>query len=282
MSEYSAYMKQARKEVDSCLNIWKDIFEEYYSKSLEYAYAKGSATKEWTSFIDYVPVLSDVDIHLKVHKHSNFLDDDNSFHESVNISEMYENRFIEQNPNYFHLPRTQIIKINDIVDQVDFVFPKKTGIYPLIGNPEFENNPSNDAIKQYDLNNLLKLEEFLPSQPMSMIDRTGLDLWTMIRRITWRVSPSPVRLISQSSDEPLDLWELNRTSIAVELVKCEYHLIAESYKDFYYEGWIAFMEDFSNSQTLRRIISTGFEILKMCLEEAKKFEEKKLYSTGSS
>ena len=270
MSDYSTYMNQARKEVDSCLETWKSILEENYSKSIEYAYAKGSATKKWESYIDYVPVLSDVDIHIKVLNHSNFFDDENSFHESVNISETYETRFIEDNPNYFHIPRTQIICINKIVDIVDFVFPKETSIIPLIGDVQLGKNPSIDRIKETDLKNLLKLEELLAGLPMSMIDRTGMDLWSLIRRMNWRISPSPVRLLSLSSDKPLDLWELNRTSIAKELEKHDYPLIAEHYKDYYYEGWIAFLEDFTNSQTLRRLISTGHEVLKLCLDETRK------------
>ena len=103
-----------------------------------------------------------------------------------------------------------------------------------------------------------------------MIDRTGLDLWSMIRRMNWRISPSPIRLLNQSHENPLDLWKLNRTKIAEELEKQEFHLIAESFKDYYYEGWIVFMEDFTNSQSLRRLISAGFEVLKLFLEEARK------------
>ncbi len=273
MSDYSTYMNQARKEVDSCLDIWKEILEENYSKAIDYAYAKGSATKKWESYIDYVPVLSDVDIHIKAFKHSNFFDDENSFHESVNISETYETRFIEQNPNYFHIPRTQVISINKIVDNVDFIQPKKTSIFPLVGEAKLGTNPSIERIKQIDLNNLLGLEEFLSGLPLSMIDRTGLDLWSLIRRMNWRISPSPVRLLSLSSDNPLDLWDLNRTSIAKELEKHDYHLIAESYKDYYYEGWISFMEVFTNSQTLRRLITSGFEVLKLCLEETRKLNQ---------
>ncbi len=273
MSEHSEYMKQARKEVDSCLDIWKEIFEKNYSKSIEFAYAKGSATKEWISYIDYVPVLSDVDIHIKVNEHSSFLDDYNSFHESVNISEKYETKFTERNPNYFHLPRPQIIRIDQLIDKVNFIHPRKTGITPIFGKPVLGANPSNDVIKEIDLKNLLDLEEFLRTLPMSMVDRTGLDLWALARRLNWRVSPAPVRILTQSSDDPLSLWEMNRTSISEELEKYGFHLISESYKDYYYEGWISFMEGFTNTQSLRRVISNGFDLLKLCLDEAKEIAE---------
>jgi len=270
MSEYSEYMKLARKEVEFCLDTWKEIFKDQYSETIEYAYSKGSATKKWESYIDYVPILSDVDIHIKVKDHSNFFDDETSFYESVNLSEMYETRFLEKNPKYFHIPRTQVIKLNKIIKEVNFIHPKESEIIKLIGKPVLENNPANEIIKKYDLENLLALEEYLPKLSMSMMDRTGLDLWAMLRRMTWRVAPSPIRLLSQKWEKPLDLWGLNRTKIAEELENFDFYLVAESYKDYYYEGWIAFLEDFTNSQTLRRLISAGFEVLRLCLEEARR------------
>ena len=273
MSEYSAYMKQAKKEVESSLDIWKTIFEEEYSETIDYVYCKGSATKNWESYIDYVPVLSDVDIHVNPKEHSNFFMDDSFIFESINISEQYETRFIEENPNYFHLPRMQVINLKKLFNAVDTViFPKKSEMRVLMGEPGEMNNPPNDEIKKIDLQRLTELEEFFQTIPHSMIDRTGQDLWCMIRRMNWRVSPSPFRLLSQTSENPLDLWALNRTKISEELEKNGYHLIAESYKDYYYEGWIAFMEDFTNSQSMRRIISSGYEVLKLCLEEARKLD----------
>jgi len=40
-------MLQARKDVESCIEIWTNIFEENYNEKIEYMYSKGSATKEW-------------------------------------------------------------------------------------------------------------------------------------------------------------------------------------------------------------------------------------------
>lgn len=273
MSLHSEYMKQAKREVESSLEIWGEIFEKNYSKSIKFAYAKGSATKEWDSYIDYVPVLSDVDIHIKLLDHAQFLEDENSFYESVNLSEMYESKFIESNQNYFHLPRMQIMKIDDLEKQVEFIHPRISGIIPVYGNPEITQNQTADYIKKIDLKNLLKLEEFLPTLPMSMVDRTGLDLWSLVRRLNWRVSPAPARILSQTTEDPLSIWEMNRTSITKELEKHGYPLISESYKDFYYEGWMSFMQDFTNSQSLRRIISNGYDVLKLCLEVGRKIKD---------
>ncbi|MHA1218961.1 MAG: hypothetical protein ACTSSN_13180 [Candidatus Heimdallarchaeaceae archaeon] len=124
MSEYFEYIKQARKEVELCLDIWKNPFAENYSETIEYASSKGSATKKWESFIDYVPILSDVDIHIKAKDYSNFFVDDYSFYESINLSEMYETRYLEKNPKFFHIPRTQIVKLNKMIDEPNFIHPR--------------------------------------------------------------------------------------------------------------------------------------------------------------
>ncbi|MHA1954624.1 MAG: hypothetical protein ACXAAM_06640 [Candidatus Heimdallarchaeaceae archaeon] len=273
MSEYSEYMKQAKEEVDLCLDIWKNIFQENYAETIDYAYSKGSAVKSWDTFIDYVPILSDVDIHVKTREYSDLFQNDNSFYESVNLSEMYESTFIERKPNYFHLPRVQIVHLNHLLTIRDFIQPKLNEITHMVGKPEEMVRPSKEFLREVDKTELLKLQEFLDSLPMSMIDRTGLDLWVLVRRMLWRVSPSPIRLLSQIHDEPFDLWEMNRTKISEELEKYDYVLLAENYKDYYYEGWIGFMEGFSNSQTLRRIISSGYDILKICFEEIQNLDE---------
>jgi hypothetical protein len=267
MSEYSEYMKQARKEVELCLDIWTDIFKENYSETIEYAYSKGSAVKPWDSFIDYVPILSDVDIHIKTKEYSDLFQNDNSFYESMNLSEVYESTYIEKNQEYFHIPRVQIVHLNPVIVLPEFIHPKIEKTRLMIGKPKEFEKPIIDFVRECDKNELLKLGDLLQSLPMSMIDRTGLDLWVLVRRMTWRVSPSPVRLLSQNHDDPLSLWEMNRTKITEELEKYDYLLLSENYKDYYYEGWIGFMEGFSNSQTLRRIISSAHDILKICYEE---------------
>ena len=155
MSEYSEYMKQARKDVELCLDIWKNLFAENYSETVEYAYSKGSAIKEWESFIDYVPILSDVDIHIKAKEYSNFFGDESSFYESINLSEMYETRYLEKNPKFFHIPRTQIVKLNKMIDEPDFIHPRENEIFTLIGKPVLIENSTNEIIRKIDLQKLL-------------------------------------------------------------------------------------------------------------------------------
>ncbi|MBY9001881.1 MAG: hypothetical protein KGD64_13260, partial [Candidatus Heimdallarchaeota archaeon] len=169
-----------------------------------------------------------------------------------------------------HIPRTQIVNMSDVKNLESFIFPRKESVRVLIGKyPEFKDKPT-DFIRRVDRYNLIEQEDFLTSLPKTIIDRTGLDLWTLIRRMVWRVSPTPIRLLSQTHEEPLDLWKLNRTSLVQLLEEKGYEQIAENYQDYYYEGWLAFLDGFSNSDNMRRIISLGFEIIKDCIYEVKK------------
>jgi len=271
MNDFSQYMLQARNDVESCIEIWTDIFEENYNEKIEYMYSKGSATKEWESLIDYVPIISDVDIHIKIHEDATLFENlTDAFINSIGISQTYEDIFVEKNTNHLHVPRTQIVNMSDIKNSESFIFPKIENVRVLMGKyPKFEDKPA-DFIRRIDRFNLIEQEDFLATLPKTIIDRTGLDLWTLIRRMVWRVSPTPIRLLSQTHEEPLDLWKLNRTSLVEILEEKGYEKIAENYQDYYYEGWMVFLEGFSVSDNMRRLISLGFEIIKDCIDEVKK------------
>jgi hypothetical protein len=149
------------------------------------------------------------------------------------------------------------------------VYPRKDDIKVLYGKPNLFENRESSTIRELDKRRLLAIQEFLPTLPLSMIDRTGLEFWTIIRRMNWRVSPAPVRLVSQHHEDPLSVWKLNRTKIVDELNKFGYHQIAEIYINYYQTGWIAFKENFRESNTLRKLITLGFNVLKTCLEKGK-------------
>ena len=58
-------MMKVRRDVDTCIEVWTEILLARYQRNIDYLYAKGSSIKPWDGIIDYVPTLSDVDIHIK-------------------------------------------------------------------------------------------------------------------------------------------------------------------------------------------------------------------------
>ena len=65
---------QIRLEVNTALEIWKDVLLDEFGNNLHYVYSKGSAVKNWDTEIDYVPMVSDLDVHFTLHDYSH--DDD--------------------------------------------------------------------------------------------------------------------------------------------------------------------------------------------------------------
>ena len=71
--DFENIKSQLKEEIESSLTIWGDLLERFFGDNLAYVYAKGSAIKKWDSSIDYVPVISDIDIHYGVHDKKNYL-----------------------------------------------------------------------------------------------------------------------------------------------------------------------------------------------------------------
>ncbi len=271
MVEFSELQKQARVDIEVSLQAWISVLQETFGNRIRYAYAKGSSVKTWDSPIDYVPEISDVDIHFRFVESTDMITTEVPFTQAMDISLAYEQKFHENNPTALHLPRSQLMLLDLLMEQVNYVPPRLDDIRVLIGKPKQIPLPSIDEIRNLDFTNLLELEPFLKNLPMSVIDRAGLDFWTVIRRMTWRVSPSPVRLLTQKHPSPLEVWSWNRTTIVNELNKQGFGDISDAYTSFYESGWKLFLSDFKDNQVFRELVSYGYDVLRLSLDKVKKY-----------
>ncbi|MHA1576236.1 MAG: hypothetical protein ACTSU3_02635 [Candidatus Thorarchaeota archaeon] len=265
MLNYSELQKQARAEIKTGMEIWTNILQETFGERLRYAYAKGSAVKSWDSIIDYVPEISDIDIHFRFTTLEDTIFSEDPFSQAMTISSEYERRFLEELPDAFHMPRTQLFLIDLLMEDVDYVPPRMSDIHVMIGTPKQIPLPSVDTIRSIDTSQLQSLETYLKTLPMSVIDRAGFDFWSIIRRMTWRVSPSPVRLLTQTHPDPLEVWSWNRSTIVKELEKQGLDDIANAYINFYKTGWQLFLSDFKDNKAFRDMVKYGYEVLNGCL-----------------
>ena len=272
MTDFALLHKQARHDIRMCLQAWIEILRDELGERIDYVYTKGSSIKNWDSAIDYVPVLSDVDIHIILKDDDDlFSGNDERFEAAMRFSKRFEDRFYELDPDPLHFPRSQLIHINEFQKKKWFVIPKPKHVRPLIGKPKPAKLPSENTIREIDLQNLLELQEYLHEIPMSAVDRAGFDFWSMIRRMLWRVSPTPVRLITQTHDEPSDVWNWNRTAICVQLRKIGLDDIERFYRGFYLAGWNLFISGFTNRDDYRDVVLNGYRLLKGCHDQALKF-----------
>ncbi|MGV9170503.1 MAG: hypothetical protein ACOC38_11255 [Promethearchaeia archaeon] len=271
MPDFKDLQAAAKRDVDVALEVWTSILERGFTSDIEYAYAKGSATKAWDSPIDYVPVISDLDIHVK-RSDGTFFHEDDEFAEAMNISREYEKAFLKSRPDRLHIPRTQLVSMQRLEELVNYVPPRKQDVKMLIGDFEKQDFPPESRIREIDRSNLLSDEEFLNDMPMMVVDRTGLDFWNAIRRMNWRVSPAPARLLSQLHDNPIETWAWNRSTIVRNLEKHSYDKIGELYTDFYMSAWDLFLSDLKGLEEYRLVVESGYYLLGECIQQLKRLE----------
>ncbi len=271
MPDWNALMNDAKLDVESGVKAWTTTIKDMLGSNIVYAYAKGSAMKNWDTPIDYVPIISDLDIHMMPKNDFSLLKFSSlDFDLSIAISEKYESAFNEMRPNALHIPRSQVMSIEALRQSVDYIPPRREDIRMLFGAFPDMSCPSNDIIRQIDLTKILDLEEYVLRIPYRLLDRTGLDYWSIIRELTYRVSPTPIRLLTQNEDNPLEVWSWNRTHVVEELEHNNLSSIASNYQDFYRNGWNLFLSGFTDNEDFRKTIRGGYYTLRLCLQEAKK------------
>jgi len=276
MPDWIDLQERARKDVEAGLKAWVTVLKEDLGSRILYAYAKGSALKKLESPIDYVPIISDLDIHIMLADDDSLLSGSSgSFEEAIHFSKRYEDEYLLQNPRHLHVPRTQIMTINRLTSKLEYVPPRHQDIRKLIGDMHEPIHQSDDDIRRIDRDNLLNYQEYIEALPRRLFDRTGLDYWFIIREMCWRVSPAPVRLLTQITEDPLDVWSWNRTTILKKLQSTDYLEIAEHYRDFYLHGWDLFLSNFTSSEAYRNCITAGYYTLTKCREEVQNIEHDK-------
>jgi hypothetical protein len=263
MVDYFELMEKARDDTQCAMNVWSDLLPEVLGSRLESMYTKGSANKPWDSHIDYVPILSDVDIHITLKDdkplYGSYSDD---FDKAVELSRMCEDEFIRRRPNHFHIPRMQVIETRFLKQLERYTPPRLQDIVVFYGEPKIPKKiPKADIIRAGDIENIIGLKEYLHDLPRSMLDRTGLDWWSIIRNMTWRVSPSPVRIITQTHPDPIEVWSWNRTKIHRALLERGYEKLAKYYYGFYDTGWRLFLSGFSDLKAFRETAVNGYYVL---------------------
>jgi hypothetical protein len=270
MPDFEELQTRAREDIQVALSVWTEILGSP-ERGAKFAYAKGSATKEWDSPIDYVPVVSDLDIHVEYPEGKSFVHSPDEFADAMEVSTEYERRFYERHRDSLHLPRSQVIPLEQLKKAIIYIPPRRSDVRVLFGELGSLDIPDIDTIRHVDLENLQELGTFLQDMPLKVVDRTGLDFWTTIRFMAWRVSPSPVRLLTQVYDDPIDLWSWNRSQTEGLLREYNYDKLADLYHDFYMAAWEAFLTDFKSSYSLRECTKHGYYLLKGCFQESQSF-----------
>ena len=267
MPRFQNPLYEARKDVDAAIEVWKNLIKNQFSDIVAYSYVKGSAIKRWDSDIDYVPIISDVDIHIGTIKNKPlFPKNREGFIYSLKTTELYEKYFRELRPDYFHIPRLQIVLLNE---QQRFILPEKTDHIKLLsGEILFREEESEIECRKRDLESLREIGVLLDRLPVRVIDRIGLEYYRVLRELCWVVSPTPVRVLSQFSDSKF-VWSLNRTNVVYGLQDLGLSDLAMIYRSYYLKGWEAFQSSFRDNKVMRELLLLAYDVLMLSYETIK-------------
>ena len=183
--------------------------------------------------------------------------------DALNITQRYEEIFLDMRSDSLHLPRVQVVNVNSIIKDPSFIFPRADDIVLLYGCYENPNLVPDEFIRELDRKIVLvDLPEYLKSLSEKTFDRSGLDYWIQLRGMNWRVSPTPVRLLTQFLQcSPYEIWTWNRSKIVRKLIDQDLTSLAEAYQNFYLSGWKLFLSNFSETKYYLDLLKHGYSVL---------------------
>ena len=265
-----------KQDITLSLRVWQSLLNEFIPNGIEYIFTKGSSAKKWESDIDYVPIISDVDIHIKLKNNKKkLLSKNNSFENASWFTNFYEKSFYktceEVNHNSLHLPRVQIVQLDFHGRKGYIVPPREQDVTWLQGKSIFPEEFDHEKIREMDRKSLLNEKAFIDTIPESYLELSGLEYYTLLYRINSRMSATPVRLLTQILNEnPHDIWAKNKTSIKNILIENNFSELASYYENYYVNGWKLFESSFTDTSIFRTMIKDGYNLLQGCYEELKK------------
>ena len=163
-------------------------------------YLKGSVVKRWESALDYVPEVSDVDMHIWFRDDAAWPKYLGTVDQALEVQRGVEERFTARISRPIHEPRPQIIVMNKMMAEHEgFLHSPRSTVKVLYGEeyPEADYSDS-DAIKRHDATQLVHEAEWVDAMPLHLVDKPGRYLREALRVVSWRVSPagpaSPSRL----------------------------------------------------------------------------------------
>lgn len=131
--------------------------------------------------------------------------------------------------------------------------------------------------RNIDKDRLLENQDYTNSIPEKLFDRTELDLWVLLKRMNYRISPTPLRLLTQLDNIcPKEAWSWNRTKICNVLRENNYIEIAENYKAYYKKCWDLFLIKFDNTEIFHEVIKLGVKVMYLSISNIANQKKEKI------
>ncbi len=260
-----------RSEIRCMLEAFVEVLlEEIPQSEIEGIYFKGSAAKSWDSPPDYVPELSDLDIHLLFSDDASVEKHLGSAAQAMHVRSKVEARYFAKIAKPLHVPRPQLVILNLLRRQENYVPSPRRAVSVLYGKEYPEaGHIDPERIRRSDCNSLVEQEEYLSRFPLHIIDKPARYLWDSLRMLVWRVSPTGPRVLEILGMRSDQVWSANRTRVVSLLKELGERQLAEDYAHFYLFGWEYFLSSHTDSSAACSALSAGVKALTRGVEIAR-------------
>ena len=226
-------------------------------------YFKGSAVKDWETPLDYVPEVSDVDMHIWFHDDAAWPRYLGTVHQALEVSAGVEALFAARMAHPLHEPRPQLVILNKMMAEIEgFVHSPQSTVVVLYGEdyPKGDYTDS-DAIRRQDAGNLAYESGWVDKMPLQLVDRPGRYLREATRALSWRITPIGPRVLHVSGLDTERAWNMNRTKVAMALRDRGFASLADDYIAYYLAMWDYFLSGFADSGPARAAIERAVRLL---------------------
>lgn len=226
-------------------------------------YLTGSTVKPWDSPLDYVPEVSDVDIHVSFRNDSAWREHLDTVPQALAVQAEIETCFEERIARPLHHPRLQLLVLNKLMaERPGFVYAPQSTVVVLHGEPYPKDDYSNpDTIRRHNAADLLDRAAYAERVPLLAIDRPWTYSRDLLSQLTWRISPVGPLVLHISGLDTEHVWTLNRTRVTAALRDLALHDLADAYSAFYLSAWDFFLSGFTDTTACRAAILAGTQVL---------------------
>lgn len=256
-----------RHEVESmAASVAEVLLECIPTSEMAGLYLKGSARARWDSPLDYVPEVSDVDVHVLFRGDACVERRLGTIEAALAIQMRIEDRYRSKVRSPVHMPRPQLVVLNHLLQDPDYSPSPRKSVRTLWGDEYPEAAYNEEREREMARRRLLSEAEILQALPLRIVDKPGAHLLPVVRDLTWRVSPTGPRVLCLHGMPAAEAWSLNRTGIAGALERLGEEGLAGHYRDFSLSAWRSFLSRHQDSDAIRSVIAAGSEVIRRAAE----------------
>lgn len=249
---------ELRHEARGMAEVMRDVvLEESPIDSVAGVYLKGSSVRPWASCIDYVPEVSDVDVHIRVKREARESTRSLSF--ALRVADRTRELFALRFPKAKHTPRPQLFFLGDLEVMPGYLPSTAGSVVVLYGDEYLAGTAAQyGACAAADETRFLADADFVRDNLAGkIIDRPGKLAWQAVSSLTWRVAPTGPRLLTRLGQSPYDVWSMNRTTVARSLRSLGQDDAASAYAEFYLAGWDGYRTGFEDAGPALRAVEAA-------------------------